>query len=267
MKKVIILCAAFAAITLFFLYGVTLYPHGARLPSGLSLEAPSAIHILGTDNLGVDIYSQVSSGFFRSMAIGLATAALAVCLGGFIGIMAGYLGGKFDALASFLINIFLSVPQLPIMIVVGAFFGQSTGNIIWIIAIFSWAQIAKQVRAKTLSVRGTRYVQLAKSYGGGAMYIIFKHMSRDIFPLLAINGIAVIGMAIIQESSLAYLGLSDPLAKSWGLMISKATAFPGIFFTDFWKWWILPPVFSLMLSVVCLRILAKALETYFIKER
>ncbi len=267
MKKVIILCAAFAAITLFFLYGATLYPHGSRLPSGASLEAPSALHLLGTDNLGVDIYAQLSSGFFRSMAIGLATAALAALLGGLLGIMAGYLGGRFDTAVSFLINILLSVPQLPIMIVVGAFFGQSTGNIIWIIAIFSWAPIAKQVRAKTRSVCGTRYVQLAESYGGGALYIIVRHMGRDIFPLLAINGIAVIGMAIIQESSLAYLGLSDPLAKSWGLMISKATAFSGIFFTDFWKWWILPPVFSLMLSVVCLRILARALESYFIKER
>ena len=71
-------------------------------------------------------------------------------------------------------------------------------------------------------------------------------------PLLMINGLAVIGKSIIQESSLAYLGLSDPTAKSWGLMISKATSFSGIYFSEFWKWWLMPPIFSLIISVLIL---------------
>ena len=150
------------------------------------------------------------------------------------------------------------------MIVIGAFFGQSTWNIILIIAAFSWAQIAKQLRAKVISIKDREYIKLAKSYGGSTFYIIIKHLSRDISPLLMINGIAVIGKSIIQESSLAYLGLSDPTAKSWGLMISKATSFSGIYFSEFWKWWLMPPIFSLIISVLILRLFSRALEQYLL---
>ena len=266
MRPVWIRLGIFLFLCLFFLYGVLFYPHSGTLPSGDSLSAPSSQHILGTDNLGIDIYSQISQGFFRSMVIGLSAAALTFLLAGLLGISAGYLGGAFDAVVSFLINLLLSVPQLPVMILVGAVFGQSMGNVICIIALFSWAPIAKQLRAKTLSIRNTPYVRLAKSYGGNHFYLICRHMLPELLPLLLINALGIIGMAIVQEASLSFLGLSDPLAKSWGLMISRARAFPGIFFTDFWKWWLLPPVLSLMASTLSLRSLAKALESAWLKE-
>lgn len=85
-------------------------------------------------------------------------------------------------------------------------------------------------------------------------------------PLLTVNTIGVVGAAIVQESGLAFLGLSAPLANSWGLMIARARAFEGIFFTDFWKWWLLSPVLSLILSTLCLRLLAKSLEDVWLKE-
>lgn len=266
MRSVWIRLSIFLVLCLFFLYGSFLYPYSGTLPTGNSLEAPSGEHLLGTDNLGVDIYSQISDGFFRSMAIGLSAAGLTFLLAGILGISAGYLGGVFDHVVSFIINVLLSVPQLPVMILVGAVFGQSMGNVIVIIALFSWAPIAKQLRAKTISIRNAPYIRLAKSYGGKHFYLICRHMMPEILPLLLVNTLGIIGMAIVQESSLAFLGLSDPLAKSWGLMISRARAFPGIFFTDFWKWWLLPPVCSLVAATLSLRLLAKALESAWLKE-
>lgn len=266
MKRVIAICGIFLLLLLIFSYGLLLYPHSAKLPSGASLEAPSAEHWLGTDNLGIDVYAQISSGFFHSIAIGLSTALIAFLLGGTLGVAAGYAGGWVDMTVEFLINVFLSIPQLPIMIVIGAFWGQSDLNIICIIAAFSWAPIAKQVRARTMSIRKTEYLILAKSYGGSLWYLFKTHMSREIMPLLMIGAIGVIGRAIVQESSLAFLGLSDPLAKSWGLMIARCTAFQGIYFTEFWKWWLLPPVFSLVISVLVLRMLARALESYWLEK-
>lgn len=266
MKKVKIRLCLFLILCLIFLWGAVGYSHSGTLPSGDSLEAPSGEHYLGTDNLGIDIYAQISTGFFRSMAIGLLAAGLTFLLAGILGISAGYLGGAFDNAVSFLINLLLSIPQLPVMILVGAFFGQSMGNIILIIALFSWAPIAKQLRAKTISIRNTPYIRLAKSYGGKHFYLICRHMLPELLPLLSVNALGVIGAAIVQEASLAFLGLSDPLAKSWGLMISRARAFPGIFFTEFWKWWLLPPVVSLVASTVSLRLLAKALESAWLKE-
>lgn len=266
MKKYGIFLILFGALALFFLYGVTLYPHGADLPSGASLESWSAAHWLGTDNLGVDVFAQVSQGFFHSMVIGLAVAVLAFLVGGLLGITAGYIGGTADSVISFLINVFLSVPQLPIMIVIGAFFGQKTSNIILILAAFSWAQIAKQVRAKTISIAEKPYVLLAKSYGGTLFYLLKAHLFRHIFPLLLVTSLSTVGRAIIQESSLAFLGLSDPTANSWGMMMAKALGFSGIYFTDFWKWWLLSPVIALVLSVLCLRLLARKLEENQQKE-
>lgn len=265
-RKLLGLLLALAVLTVFFGYGATFYPHPADLPSGDSLTAPSARHLLGTDNLGIDIYAQISVGFFRSLAIGLATAAVSFAVGGALGVLAGFLGGKMDGAVSFLINVFLSVPQLPIMIVIGAFFGQSTGNIIAIIAAFSWAPIAKQAAAKTRSIRRTGYVVLARSYGARPWYLIRRHMLRELLPLLLVTSLAVVGRAIIQESSLAFLGLSDPLAKSWGLMIARATAFKGIYLLPFWKWWILPPALALLASVVLLRLLSRRLEQHVLKE-
>lgn len=265
MKRILFWLTVFLLLTAFFT-GSFFCGNSASLPSGGSLEPPSRNHLLGTDNLGIDIYAQLSIGFFRSLAIGLAAAFLTFLLGGFLGIAAGYLGGRTDRAVSFLMQVMLSLPQLPVMIVTGVFLGQSTWNIIWIIAAFSWAPVAKQVRAKTLSIRRSPYILLAKSYGGNMWYVCRRHMLPDLLPLLSVNSIAVTGLAIVQESSLAFLGLSDPLAKSWGLMIARARAFQGIFFTDFWKWWLLPPVLALIASTLCLRLLAKAVESVWLKE-
>ena len=260
MRRAALLSGAFALLFAVFLWGVTGYPHSGELPSAGSLEPPSADHWLGTDNLGIDVYAQISRGFFHSLFIGVSAAGISFLLGGALGVSAGYLGGWADLAVEFLLNVFLSVPQLPIMIVIGAFWGQSRWNIIWIIAAFSWAPIAKQVRARTRSIRRRDSLLLARSWGGGLWYLFRVHMGREVLPLLAVGSLGVVGRAIVQESSLAFLGLSDPLAKSWGLMIARCTGFRGIYFTPYWRWWLLPPVISLVLSVVVLRMLARALE-------
>lgn len=251
-----------AVMAVICLYGLTLYPHSPVIPSGASLEAPSAVHYLGTDNLGIDIFAQISKGFYLSLTIGVVTAAISFIVGGVLGILSGYCGGRADLAISFLINVFVAVPQLPVMIVIGAFWGQSIWNVIGIISAFSWAAIAKQVRAKVMSVKNREYTVLAKSYGAGPWYIVRKHMLGEVLPLLLVNSIAVTGRTIVQEASLSYLGLSDPLAKSWGLMIQKASAFSGIYFTDYWKWWLVPPVVMLVATILCLRMLAQAAESY-----
>lgn len=98
---------AFLLLALFFVYGGLFYPHSADLPSGGSLEEPSSAHWLGTDDLGVDLYAQLSAGFFSSMAVGLAAAAFAFLLGGLAGVLAGLSSGTADAFLSFLIQLFL----------------------------------------------------------------------------------------------------------------------------------------------------------------
>lgn len=121
-RRYFILLLLLAAVCL---YGLTLYPHSPVKSSGASLEAPSAIHFLGTDNLGIDIFAQLSKGFYLSMMTGVTAAACSFAAGGLFGVCAGYCGKRTDAVLSFITNVFLSVPQLPVMIVIGAFWGQS----------------------------------------------------------------------------------------------------------------------------------------------
>ena len=214
----------------------------------------------------MDLYAQLSAGFFSSMAVGLAAAAFAFLLGGLAGVLAGLSSGTADAFLSFLIQLFLSLPQLPVMVVIGAFFGQSAWNIILIVSLFSWAPIAKVLRARVRQIRGRPYLRLAKSYGGRAGYLVSAHMLGELLPLLSVSALSVVGKAIVQEASLAYLGLSDPLSRSWGLLIQKCVSFPGIYFTPYWKWWLLPPVFALVLTVLCLRLFSRELETIWRRE-
>lgn len=247
-------------LTIVFLCGRYLYPHSAMIPSGGSLEPPSKIHILGTDDLGLDIFSQLSKGYFTSIFIGIISAIISFIVGGLLGVMAGYIGGTVDFFISFLINLFLSTPQIPIMIVVGAFLGQSLWNIIFVVSLFSWSYIAKIVRAKTIQIKNKDYILLSKSYGGNFTYIFKNHIFQEIFPILLVNSIGVIGRAIVQESSLAFLGLSDPLSKSWGLMIQRVVNFNGIYFTKFWTWWLLPPLLSLIIVIYCIRRISREVE-------
>lgn len=264
MKQVKLFGLFLLLLALLFLWGAVFYPYPAQVPSGGSLEPPNPVHWLGTDDLGTDIFAQISVGFYSSMAIGMAAAGVSFLLGGALGVLGGYRGGAVDTAASFCIHLFLSVPQLPIMIVIGAFFGQNIWNIILIVSLFSWAPIAKIVRERTIEVRKKPFIRQAESYGGTVWYLLRTHMAGEILPLLTVNSLAVIGKAIIQESSLAYLGLSDPLSKSWGLMISKCVAFKGIYFTDYWMWWLIPPVTALILTILCVRLLSKELERIWV---
>ena len=247
-------------LSIIFSFGVFIYPHSGLKPSGDSLERPSISHILGTDDLGIDIFAQISRGFFASMFIGICTAGISFIIGGVMGVLSGYAGGKVDFLISFFINLFLSIPQLPVMIVIGSFLGQSIFNVITIVALFSWASIAKVVRAKTIQIKDSDYVKLARSYGGGFIYIFKTHMLNDLLPILLINSLFVINRAIIQEASLAFLGLSDPMSKSWGLMIQKVTSFSGIYFTDYWTWWLIPPLICIVVIIFCIRMISREAE-------
>lgn len=261
MKKSLLLpLILFIGLTLIFLWGVTFYPFDAALPSGASLQPPSAVHWLGTDNLGVDVFAQISAGFFRSVGIGAMTALCTFLLGGGLGITAGLAGGWVDNAIGLLIQVFLSIPQLPVMIVLGAFLGQNTWNVIWILCLFSWAPVAQVLRAKTRSVCHRPYVGMAKLYGGGRFYLMRTHLAGDLLPLLSVSALGVVGKSILQESSLAFLGLSDPLARSWGLMIARATQFPGIYRTDFWLWWLLAPVVAMVLSTLLPRLVVQAIQ-------
>lgn len=104
---------------------------------------------------------------------------------------------------------------------------------------------------------------MAKSYGANFYYLFQKHFFRELYPILAISVMRIVGRAIISEASLSFLGLGDPTSKSWGLILNYSINFRGIYFTDYWKWWVLAPLGATMILVSSISIISKDMERIF----
>ena len=234
--------------------------HSPRVSSGPPLIPPAWPHILGTDELGVDLWAQICYGARVSLLVGISTALLAGLVGGAVGIISGYIGGWVDKIIMRLVDIMIVLPDLPVMIVLAAFFGPSLVNIILVLALFSWVSPARIVRSQVLMLKEQNYIKAAEIYGASPWYLLWKHFLPELLPILVVNMIRLTGRAIVAEASLSFLGLGDPTSRSWGLIIHHATSFKGIYYTDFWKWWLFYPWLFLMLMVVSLAFISRDLE-------
>lgn len=255
--------AGLCVILLFLAMGILslLFGGGAhRIPSGGSLEAPSFVHPLGTDDLGIDILAQLCHGAGISLLVGVFSATLAGVGGSLLGMLAGYLGGGFDRLVTGLCDIMAVLPQLPLMIVLGAFFGAGVENIILVMALLSWVGPARIARSKVLSMRQEKYIIAAKSYGAPFYHILLRHLFPTLVPMVMVGAMRIVSHAIVMEAGLTFLGLGDPTSKSWGVILNRAMGFSGIYFTDFWKWWILSPLIALALLILAVSWIARDLE-------
>jgi len=216
--------------------------------------------LLGTDELGVDLWAQICHGARVSLLVGFGTSLLAAFGGGLIGILAGYLGGWLDRVIMRVTDLMIVLPDLPVMIVMAAFFGPSLLNIILVLALFSWVFPARIVRSQVLMLKQQGYIKAAETYDAGAWYLIRRHFLPEVFPLIAVAMIRLAGRAIVAEAGLSFLGLGDPTSKSWGLIINHAISFKGIYFTPFWQWWLVYPWLALTLTVVSLAFISRELE-------
>ena len=234
--------------------------HSPRDASGPALAPPGGAHLLGTDELGVDLWAQLCFGARVSLAVGLGTALLAGLGGALAGIAAGYRGGWVDALLMRLIDILIVMPDLPVMIVLAAFFGPSVTTIVVVLSLFSWVFTARIVRARVLSLKQRRYIQAAELAGAGTGYLMRRHFLPEVFPLAAVSMIRLTGRAIVAEAGLSFLGLGDPTSHSWGMIIHHAVSFNGIYYTDFWQWWLFYPWLALTLMVLALATISRDME-------
>jgi peptide/nickel transport system permease protein len=228
--------------------------------SGNSLEPPGPGHLLGTDELGMDIWSQICYGARMSLVIGLSVALIAGIGGGIFGIIAGYLGGMADQLLMRTVDILMALPSFPLLIVISAFMGPSIVNVILVLVLFSWAKPARVARSQTLSLKSNTCIVAARNYGGTPFYILRRHILPEVLPILFVLVIGITSYAIVAETGLAFLGLGDPTSKSWGMMLYYATSFKSIYFTPFWQWWLIPPLVALVTLVISLAFISRDLE-------
>lgn len=237
---------------------ITMYPPGKI--AGNALEPPGPAHLLGTDELGMDIWSQICYGARTSLVIGLAVACISGFGGGALGILAGYIGGPADQALMRVIDVTMSLPSFPLLIVISAFMGPSIFNVIVILVLFSWAKPARIARSQALSIKSRAYIAAAHHYGAKPYYMLRRHIFPEVLPILFVLNIGIASYAIVAETGLAFLGLGDPTSKSWGMILYYATHFSSIYFTPYWQWWLIPPLAALIILLLCLAFIGRDLE-------
>lgn len=207
---------------------------------GSPFMKPNSEFLLGTNDVGQDIFSELIYGTRISLLIGVLASVLSIGMGLLVGIIAGYYGGRVDSILMRLVDLVLVIPFLPLMILLAAFIGPSFWNIIFVIAVLSWASPARVIRSQVLTLKTKGYVEAAKSIGTKVRVIMSRHILPGVVPIALSQFVLAASSAILIEASLSFLGLGDPLSKSWGTVLYYAQA-RGAFLTDAWIWWILPP--------------------------
>jgi len=219
---------------------------------------PSVAHLLGTDDGGKDVLSSLIYGARVSLLVGFAAATITTVLGGTIGIVAGYRAGGTGTALMRLTDFFLVIPDIALQIVIVAIAGQSLFNIIVVIGILGWASTARLVRSQTLSVRERKFVLRAHAVGAGDAHILRRHVVPAVLPLMIANTVLVISLAILSESTLAFIGLGDPTVISWGQMLNFAFN-RGAISAGAW-WALIPPGLAIVWVVLATTLLGTALE-------
>jgi peptide/nickel transport system permease protein len=230
-------------------------PSGGGL-SGSMLPPLSLGHVFGTDPLGNDILSRILYGGRVSIEVGLGSCALGFAIGGLLGILAGYKAGATDVVVMRILDIFLSFPSLVLAIMIATYLGASELHVIWAISFFSVPGFARLARAHTLRLREQVFIQAARLSGTTDRRIILRHLVPNVLPGLVTFSFIFVGIAIVLEAGLSFLGLGvPPPAPTWGNMISVGQAYLG---SD--PYLVLIPAASLFLTVTCLNLAGDALR-------
>ena len=222
---------------------------------------PGAEFLLGTTNLGRDIYAQLVHGTRSALAVGLSAAVIVATVGTVVGLMSGYFGGWIDALLMRIADMALSLPFLPFVIVLTGFLGAETSNIVLAVALLLWPNSARVIRSQVLSLRERAYVEAARVTGASQWRIMFVHIAPNILPLSFVYAAIAIGWAIITEASVSFLGFGDPTNVSWGMMLQDAFSSQALSRGQYA--WFVPPGVCIILIVVAGFFISRGYEEVF----
>ena len=190
------------------------------------LLSPSLKHWWGTDQYGRDIFTRCVYGCRVSLSVGIISQLIATIIGYFMGVTAGYVGGKTDDAISFVMQVFSSFPFLLFAMALMYALGPGITNLYISLGLLSWASTAKLIRGQVMQLKGQEYIQACKVDGGSTLRIILKHLFPHCIPMLIVSITLGIPSAILSEASLSYLGLGVPSPKpSWGSMIAESQDF------------------------------------------
>ena len=224
---------------------------------------PSDKYLLGTNDIGQDIFSELLYGTRVSLTIGFMAAIFTVTIGTLIGVVAGFMGGSVDEVLMRFTDIVMILPNIPLLILLMAIIGKSSFLImILAISLTGWTGTARMVRSTTLSIKERMFVEASKAIGASDSHIIFKHILPNVSPLIMATTIYQVAGAMMSEASLAFLGLGDPSQKSWGMILHYAETSGGWYANNGYPafWWIIPPGVCIALTVASLTLIGQTME-------
>jgi peptide/nickel transport system permease protein len=220
--------------------------------------SPSREFLFGTDNLGRSVAVQFVYGARISLFVGLMATILIILIGSVIGITAGFIGGWTESFFMRITDWFLVIPFLPLAIVLARIIGPSVWNIIFVIGITSWPYVARIVRSQVITIKERLYVERARALGASRWHVVRRHILPNVGPIILANTTLAVPIAILTETTLAFLGLGDPTAPSWGKMLEEAYK-AGAITRNAW-WYYLPAGIGIVLVVLAFTMCGRALE-------
>jgi peptide/nickel transport system permease protein len=222
-------------------------PYGLHTQVGPVFGHPSWKHPVGLDDGGIDMVTLLMWGARISLVVGFAATFVSMAIGGTVGVLAGYFGGKVDTILMRITDYFLVIPDVPLMIVVAAIWGPSLFHIVIVIGILLWTGTARVIRAQVKSVRERVYVKRARALGAGHIRIVVRHVLPQVAPLLIANTVLTVAVAIFDETALSFLGLGDPSRTSLGKVIENAFDRAAI---SSGAWWAIVPPGALVALII-----------------
>lgn len=255
--------AMVAALVVVAVLAPWLAPYDPHAITGGAFEPPSSDHLLGTNDAGADIFSRLVWGSRTTVVVVVAATSLILAIGLAFGLVAGLRGGAVDLTVMRVVDVFLALPVLPLLIFIAALAGPSLTLSILMIGLFGWAQTARVVRSQTLTLRSRGFVDCARGFGAGPLYVMRRHLVPALGPVIVANLVFVAGVVVAIEAGLSFIGLGDPGAVSWGAEINRAVQNPQIAIGSLWLWWLLPAGLALTLAILGFTIIGVGLEPWF----
>ena len=253
----IIILVFFATAILIAIAGVGVLPYDPYAVNiAEALQSPSLRHLLGTDNLGRDIFSRIVAGTVVDAQVSVVVVAFSMAVGGLLGAISGFYGGKVDEIVMRVTDIFLAFPGLILALAIAAALGPSLLHVMEALLVVWWPTYARLSRAEALTVKENQYIEAAKASGLRDIEIVFRHVLPNILPPLMIYATLDIGSVILNASVLSYIGLgAQPPQAEWGRMVFDGQSYLMT------QWWL--PIFpgvAIMVTVLGFNLLGDGLR-------
>ena len=219
---------------------------------------PSMQHLLGTDNVGRDLFAQLMEGAKVAFIVGLSSAFISIVMGTVIGMISGYAGGMTDVILMRIADIIMIMPSLVILLILASLFGQfNIWIIVFIIAIMRWPAVSRIIRSQTLSLKSRPFIEASKVAGASDIRIIFRHIMPNVLPLAFLYMTFRVTSAILVEAALSFLGFGDPSQVSWGMMLQWVWKSGHMFQAPYWM---IPPGVCISLLTLAFYMLGRAMD-------